>query len=233
MEYNSQKEHLVIKEYGRHVQNLIAYALTIEDREQRTEFAKGMVKLIAQISPNIRQQDDFQRKLWDHLFLIADFKLDVDAPFPRPEGEEDVLPKVHTKLPYPGGEMKFKHYGKNVETMVEKALKMEDKEKQMEFALCIGNYMKLVYATWNRDNVNDIIIRTDLEHLSGGVLKLPENADLDSLTRNNRGGGPRQEVHTSSRNRNRNRNNRGNRNRNRRGGGGGGGGRNRGRHHNN
>lgn len=223
MNYTSQKDQLVIKEYGRHVQNMINYALTIKDRNERTEFCKGMVRLIAQISPGIRTQDDYQRKLWDHLFLISEFKLDVDSPFPKPEKEEDVLPKVHGKLPYPKHEMEFRHYGKNVETMVEKAAKMDDKQKQMEFAKAIGNYMKLVYNTWNRDNVNDLIIRGDLERLSGGVLRLPDDTDLDSLTRHNKSG-LKQEAQAVGRDRrggrNKNRNRNRNRNRNQRGGGG-------------
>jgi hypothetical protein len=224
MDYNSQKDQLVIKEYGRHVQNMIAYALTIKDRNERTEFAKGMVKLIAQISPSIRAQDDYQRKLWDHLFLISDFKLDVDSPFPRPEKPEDVLPKVHDKLPYPKHAIKFKHYGKNVESLVKKAVELDDKEKQLEFAKCIGNYMKLVYNTWNRDNVNDQIIRGDLENLSENVLQLPPETDLDTLTRNNRIGPRNEGQHGRDRDRDRNRN-RNNRGRNRRGG------KNRGRRH--
>jgi len=186
MNYNSQNDRLVIREYGRHVQNLIQHALSIKDQNERNEFAKGVVRLIAQISPNIRNQEDYARKLWDHLFLISDFKLDVESPFPKPTKPEDVLPKAPGKIPYPKGAVKFKHYGKNVETLVKKAVAMEEPEKREVFARVIGSYMKLVYNTWNRDNVNDQIIRGDLEHLSEGVLQLPEDADIDTLTRTNR-----------------------------------------------
>lgn len=186
MEYASQKDRLVIKEYGRHVHDLIRYAISLEDRNERNEFAKGLVKLIAQISPNTKNQDDYERKLWDHLFLMSDFKLDVDSPYPKPEKPEDVLPKPPDRLPYPGSKIKYRHYGKNVESLVAKAVNMDDKDKQVEFAKCIGNYMKLVYNTWNRDNVNDQIIKTDLELLSDNVLQIPEDANLDTLARSQR-----------------------------------------------
>jgi len=186
MEYNSQREKLAIREYGRNIQQLVNYASGIEEKEKRQQVAEYIIQLMGHLSPHLRNVDDFRHKLWDHLFLISDFKLEVDSPFARPKSEEQVIPKHLDQFPYPKGKVRFKHYGKNVETMISKAGSMTDEEKQGEFAEVIGNYMKMVYKNWNRETVNDEQIRSDLALLSENKLNLRADSNLDSLASSNR-----------------------------------------------
>ena len=185
MNYNTSREKLVIREYGRNIQSLIRYAITVEDRNKRNKLAEHIIEMMSQLNPQMRSIDEYKRKLWDHLFLISDFKLDVDAPYPMPSPEEMEHTQV-MRMEYPRDEIRFKHYGKNVETMVEKALEMEDKEKQQDFAEVIANYMKMVYNIWNSDNINDEIIKNDLDTLSKGKLSLKDSSNLDTLRHSNR-----------------------------------------------
>lgn len=185
MEYNSAREKLIISEYGRHVQSLIKYAVTVEDDVKRNKVAKYIIELMCQMNPHLKTIEEFRRKLWDHLFLISDFKLDVESPYPIPT-KEQILNKHIAPLPYPKQKIEFKHYGKNVEVMIDRARKTEDKEKQKAFAEVIGNYMKMVYNNWNSDNINDEVIKNDMRMLSKGELKIGDNINLDALTRSNR-----------------------------------------------
>lgn len=185
MEYNTAREKLVISEYGRHVQSLIRYAVTVDDEVKRNKIAKYIVELMSQMNPQMKTIEEFKRKLWDHLFVISDFKLEVESPYPIPT-EEEVQNKAITPLPYPKQEIEFKHYGKNVEVMIDRAKNMDHKEKQKAFATVIGNYMKMVYNNWNRDNINDEVIKNDMRMLSKGDLSLEEDTNLDALTQSNK-----------------------------------------------
>ena len=192
MDYNTSKEKLIIPEYGRNVQSLIRFANEVEDREFRNKIARYTVELMAQITnPAMRNVDEFKRKLWDHLFIISDFKLDVDSPFPMPTPESVAVKGKSIPMPYPKKQIKYRHYGNSVETMIRKALEMEDPEKQRAFAVVIGNYMKLVYQNWNRENITDDVIMSDFEMISGGKLTLEEEMNLDSLSRSNKRNKPR------------------------------------------
>ncbi|MCS6819171.1 MAG: DUF4290 domain-containing protein [Chitinophagales bacterium] len=181
MTYNTSREPIVIREYGRYVHRIIARALTIEDREQRTRFAHEIVELMAQLNPQIRNIEDYRHKLWDHLFMMSNYQLDVDAPYPiRPKEE---IYKRPEPLPYPKNKIRFKHYGKLVERLVEKAKETEDPEKKEAFAHIIGNYMKLVYQNWNKESANDEVIKDDLRLLSDGQLSLDSEANINLLSR--------------------------------------------------
>lgn len=188
MDYNTTKEHLVIREYGRNVQNLVNYALTVTDRDERTKVAKYIVELMAQVNPQYKHVDEYRRKLWDHLFYISGFKLDVDAPFPKPEPEDVIKTfKKEGRMPYPVHDIRFRHYGRNVENMVNKAVEMDDPEKQKAYTEAIGNYMKMAYANWNRENVTDEVIVSDIKRISKGKLSIDSNeTDLDSLSKSSR-----------------------------------------------
>lgn len=179
MEYNTDRDKLVIPEYGRNVQKLIQHAQGIEDEAHRQAFVEKIVKLITQMHPQVRNIDDYRDKVWAHVFLIANYELNVKAPCEIPSLE--MVYKRPERVPYPGGQVKFKHYGKNVESMVEKARNMEESEKKKAFIQVVGSYMKLAYRSWNQEYVNDEIIRKDLETLSEGEVVLPPNTDLDSL----------------------------------------------------
>ncbi len=177
MIYNTQQTHLVFKEYGRNIQQLIGYAIDLEDRRERSELCKAILNLMGQMHPHLRNIEEFRHKLWYQLHTIADFKLDIDGPYPIPTPEEVI--KVTGEVPYPQERIRFKHYGKNVEVLVAKAMKMEDLDKRHEFAKVIANYMKMVYRNWNRENVNDELIKNDLRLLSNNLLSLDESTVIE------------------------------------------------------
>lgn len=177
MEYNTTRDILPITEYGRHVKKMITYAITIEDREKRNNLAKAIVNVMGQLVPHMRDHNDFKHKLWDHLFILSDFKLDVDSPFPKPDS---VLLKARPqKVNYPANNIKFKHYGKNIENIIKKVSDMEDGPSKEAAIVALANHLKKSYLSWNRDSVNDEVIAQHLEILSDGKLKLGENAKLN------------------------------------------------------
>lgn len=184
MDYNSSRSKLVLKEYGRHVQSIVENCMKEKDREKRNRFAREIIELMGQLNPQLRNVEDFKHKLWDHLFIMSDYKLDVDSPYPIKKREE--IEKKPEKLPYPQSKIRFKHYGKNVESLVAKAIATEDPDKKEAFTAVIGNFMKLVYQNWSKENVNDEIIKNDIRLLSNGKLQVPENEDLGSLARANK-----------------------------------------------
>lgn len=214
IEYNSQKENLTISEYGRNVQNLINYARTIEDDEKRQHTAEAIVELMHQMNPIHRYNQEYKEKLWRHFFRIAEFDIRVVPPIgdmPSPESTR-LKPDV---VPYPVRDNAYKHYGNNVKNMIVKAVAMEDKEKQTEFAEVIGAYMKLAYRTWSREHyVSDEIVKEDIHRLSGGVLTISEEKSLDGLankvkqrnnnkqnSRSNHSGRGRRQKHNNNRRR--------------------------------
>lgn len=178
MEYNSQRESIKLREYGRSIQKLVDYAKTLENIADRQDVAEHILSIMGGINPHLKNIEDFKHLLWDHLHLIADFELEVDSPYPIPEKE--VLFAKPSKFDYPTRSRKFRHYGKNILSMIKSASEMEDEEKQLEYARTIANYMKKVQASRNRsgEKVNDLIIIDDLETLSDGVLKLEDETTL-------------------------------------------------------
>ena len=181
MEYNSEKEILVIPAYGRHVQSLINYTKTIEDDEKRQAFAERIVVLMMQMNPQSKNIQDYKERLWKHLFRIADYDLNVSPPEGLIVSREEAQKKP-AKISYPHSKPRFRHYGNNVHFLIAKAVKMEDEAKKAAFAISIATYMKLAYKTWSREHyVNDEIIKGDLLTLSKGELVIPENVVLDTL----------------------------------------------------
>lgn len=177
MEYNSSRNMMVIPEYGRNIQKMIEYAITIEDREERNRAARAIVAVMGYLNPQIRDIVDFKHKLWDHLFLISDFKLDVDSPYPIPPRE--TLKVKPQRITYPESKIRYKYYGKAMEQMIRKIGEMEDGEKKDHIAQNLANFMKMSYLTWNRDSVDDATIIGHLEELSTGKVKLQETVKLN------------------------------------------------------
>ena len=144
LEYNTQREKLIISEYGRHIQKMVDFAVNLEDKEKRQKTSESIVNLMGELNPHLRDVEDFKHKLWDHIFIISDFKLDVDSPYPKPNIED--LFKKPEPLDYPNQKIKYNHYGKIVELMIEEAVKMEDadlKEKLVLFIfLFFGDILK-------------------------------------------------------------------------------------------
>jgi hypothetical protein len=169
MEYNTTRNYLVIREYGRHIQKMVEYIQTIEDPEKRQRNAQVVIELMGVLNPHLKNVEDFRHKLWDHLFLISDFKLDVQSPYPIPTREK--LKGKPDPLPYPKRYPKYSHLGKNLELIINKALAENDEAKRQGFANAIAYYMKLAYSNWHKDMVHDDAIQQELTNLTQGQLE--------------------------------------------------------------
>jgi len=170
LEYNSDRNHLVIPEYGRHVQKMVKHCLEEKDKKKRTQMAHTIVGVMGNMNSNHRDANDFQQKLWDQLFIISDFKLDVDAPYPVPDREE--IFKKPEPLEYPQNHPKYRFYGNNISLMIDEAIKVEDGKLKEALVYNIANHMKKCFLNWNRDSVKDSVIFKHLEELSDGKLTL-------------------------------------------------------------
>jgi Domain of unknown function (DUF4290) len=168
MEYNTTRNMLVMREYGRHVQKMIEHLLTIEDPERRQRNAQAAIELMGFLNPHLKNVEDFRHKLWDHLFLISDFKLDVKSPYPIPTRE--TLKAKPDPLPYPKRHPRFAHLGKNLEVIINKALKEDNPEKRLGFANAVAYYMKLAYNNWHKEVVHDDAIQSELSSITEGQL---------------------------------------------------------------
>ena len=180
LEYNSQRSHLIIPEYGRHLQKLIDQATAIEDRDERNKAAKYIISVMGSLNPHLRDVLDFQHKLWDQLFIMSDFRLDVDSPYPIPS--KDILTQKPDRLKYPQNFPKYRFYGNNIKYMIDVANSWEESELKNALVLVIANHMKKSYLSWNKDTVSDEIIFEHLLELSGGKLNLSKSNEELSNT---------------------------------------------------
>lgn len=172
MEYNTSLPHLIIPEYGRHVQNMVAYLMTIEDREERNRQAQNVIEIIGNLNPQVRDVPDFKHKLWDHLFIMSDFKLDVDSPYPMPSKE--TFEEKPERLQYPVNNRRYRHYGNIIRKMIQYAVEQEPGEYKEKLKVAIANHMKKTYLLWNKDTVDDQVILHEMHELADGKLKLEE-----------------------------------------------------------
>lgn len=170
LEYNARREALIIPEYGRHVQKLIDHIVKIKEKEERSKAARYAVSILGSMNPHLRDVPDFQHKLWDQLYMMAGFDLDVDCPFPIPS-EESVRNKPE-KLEYPQNFPKYRFYGNNIKYMIDKALAWEEGEMKDALIIVIANHMKKSYLSWNKDTVKDDVIFEHLCELSDGKINL-------------------------------------------------------------
>ena len=178
MDYNTVRNKLVIPEYGRNLQKMVEYAISIEDREKRTRIANLIINVMWQLSPSSRDTAEQRHKLWDHLHVISDYRLDVDSPYPPPAREDmDVKP---TKVKYPTLDIKYPHYGNNIKLLIDKAISLEDGTAKDNFVRTIANHMKKLYLIWNRDSVEDDVISQNLSEISQGQLKLSTDVRLNN-----------------------------------------------------
>jgi hypothetical protein len=169
-DYNTQRKKMALPEYGRNVQKMVDHIITIKDRDERNRAAKTIISIMGNLNPHLRDIGDFRHKLWDHLALIANFELDIDSPYPVPEPAKFV--EKPNQVPYKQGEIKYLHYGRITEMIIEAAIKMEDGEEKEYLTSLIVNQMKKSYITWNKGQVSDDLIIHDLEQLSKGKLKM-------------------------------------------------------------
>ena len=170
LEYNSQREHLIIPEYGRYVQKLIDQITVIEDRDRRNKGARYVISVLGNLNPHLRDVPDFQHKLWDQLFIMSDFKLDIDSPYPIPTRE--VVQLKPDRLAYPQNFPKYRFYGNNIKYMIDVARKWEEGELKNALIIVIANHMKKCFLSWNKDTVTDEVIFNHLLELSNGELNL-------------------------------------------------------------
>jgi len=168
MEYNTTRNNMAMREYGRHVQKMIEHLVSIEEPERRQRNAQAVIELMGFLNPHLKNVEDFRHKLWDHLFLISDFKLDVNSPYPIPT-RESLSEKPHP-LPYPKRYPKHSHLGKNLEVVIKKALNEDDADKRAGFANAIAYYMKLAYNNWHKEVVHDDAIQSELTGITNGQL---------------------------------------------------------------
>ena len=181
LEYNTEREHLIIPEYGRHLQKMINYAKAIPEKEERNKVAKAIISVMGNLQPHLRDVPDFQHKLWDQLFIIADFDLDVDSPYEKPSREE--LQARPEPLEYPQNHPKYRFYGNNIKTMIDVANTWEDGDLKEALIYTIANHMKKCFLNWNKDTVEDDVIFGHLYELSGGKINLRESdEDLSDST---------------------------------------------------
>lgn len=172
MEYNTQQKKLPLPEYGRSIQNMVDYAVTIEDRAERQRCANTIINIMGNMFPHLRDVPDFKHKLWDHLAIMSDFKLDIDSPY-------EIVKKdnLHTKpepLAYPEGRIRYRHYGRTLEKLIVKAAEFPEGEEKKQLISLIANHMKKSFMTWNKDQVDDQKIFEDLKDYSKGTIELKE-----------------------------------------------------------
>ncbi len=178
LEYNTERPKLFIPEYGRHFQKMVDYAVSIENKEERNRVAKAIISVMGNLQPHLRDVPDFQHKLWDQLFIMADFKLEVDSPFPITTKE--MLQQRPDPLEYPQNHPKYRFYGNNIKRMIDVAIKWEKGDKRSGLEYAIANHMKKCYLNWNKDTVDDQVIFQHLFELSDGQIDLA--SDGENLT---------------------------------------------------
>lgn len=169
-EYNTSREGIILKEYGRNVQKLVNYIRTIPDKDKRTQMATTLIELIKQLAPVAKEAQENPQRMWDDLYIMADFNLDVNNPFSTPD--RTILFKKPRKMEYPQNDVRYRHYGKNIERLVLEATKKEDPQEREEAAIYIGKLMKTFYSAWNKETLDDSVIVKDIQILSKGKLTL-------------------------------------------------------------
>ena len=180
LDYNTEREKLIMPEYGRNVLKMVETLKTIEDRQMRTRQARAVVKVMEILNPQVHLQDNYEQKLWDHLYLIAGFDLDVDSPYPCPEKEQFESVPVH--IPMKGSRIRATHYGRNIEKIIDLLCEQPDGETKTELIRSLAIYMRQQYLIWNKDSVADETIFADIEKLSDYRLKVPEGINLTKIS---------------------------------------------------
>lgn len=179
-EYNTSRPDIILKEYGRNVQKLVEYIRSIPDKEKRTELAFTLIELMKQLTPSVKEATpENPQRMWDDLYVIADFNLDLNSPFPVPDRE--TLFKKPKHIGYPQSNIRFKHYGKNIERLIKEAVKLENEQERNDAVIYLGKLMKTFYGNWNKETLDDSVIVNDIRTMSQGKLSL----DLSKVREDN------------------------------------------------
>lgn len=209
LEYNTARSKMLIPEYGRNVQKMVDHAVSLEDREKRNKVAEAIIKVMGELKPELRDVEEYKPKLWTHLFIMSNFELDVDSPYPLPN--QEVLNEKPNRVAYPQTRIKIGHYGKNVELLIAKASEMEDEEEREALVKTIACMMKQFYLTFNSTSIEDDMIIDHLSKLSDGKIQLTDVSFLPStgsiLKANGVTNNSSSSNHKKSNNKNRNNNN--------------------------
>lgn len=206
LEYNTERTQLTLREYGRNVQNLVAHIKTVDDKEKRNKLAATLVELMKMINPEFsKDAQEYTQKVWDDLFIISKFDLDVESPFPIPEAT--ILDRKPDRMTYQSNEIRYRHYGRNIEILINDAIAMEDPAEKEGAIIAIGKLMKSFYQTWNKDNIEDEQVLKNIKQLSKDQLiidieKVKTYGLFDSEKRYS-------DNNNNNRHHNRNRNNKG------------------------
>lgn len=175
MEYQKRME-LILPEYGRHIQQMVNHALTIESREERMLAAQTIINVMGNMFPYLRDVNDFKHKLWDHLAIMSNYKLDIDYPYDIEETQKNTIKPE--KMTYPQKKIRYKHYGYFLQNLIEKIQEMDPNEERDQMTLQLANQMKKLFILWNKDNVDDAKIQEDLQELSDGKLSFEASTPL-------------------------------------------------------
>jgi hypothetical protein len=171
-DYNTRRPQMVIPEYGRNIQKMVAHLKATPSKEERNTIAEAIISVMGQLQPHLRDIADFKHKLWDHLYIIADFDLDVDSPYPTPD--KAAIFERPERMDYPNQKMRFKHYGKSIEDLIAVAITFDEGDEKNALIGTILNLMKKSYLVFNRDSVDDSLIVSDLQRLSNNKLNIVE-----------------------------------------------------------
>ena len=191
-DYNTQREKLIMPEYGRHIQEMVEYVVNIPEKEKRNEQIRAVVAIMGILNPQLRDLIDFKHKLWDHVHIISDFRIDIDSPYPTPTKETfSTRPNI---IPLNNVPLKAAHYGRNIQNMVNMIADRPDSESKNDMILVLAGYMRQQYLIWNKDSVSEEIIFRDIYELSEGKLTVPEGLHLEAIP----AGGASQNGHSHS-----------------------------------
>ena len=182
LEYNAERPHLIIPEYGRHIQKLVDHCISLETKEQRNEMALAIVDVMGNLQPHLRDVPDFKHKLWDQLYIMSDFKLDADSPYEIPSKEE--LQEKPEPLAYPKSANKYRFYGNNIQIMIDTELTWDEGEMKEALVYTIANHMKKCFLNWNKDTVEDDVIFNHLYELSQGKIDIRDSEEVLSESKN-------------------------------------------------
>jgi hypothetical protein len=169
MQYHTQKEPLILAEYGRHIQDMVNHTMSLDNRDERNKAAVGLVQVMTQLNPGYKDNEELQHKLWDDLYVMSNYKLEVDSPYPMPDRKETIVPE---KIEYPDQQFSYQHYGKIIDGLILGARAIEDQEEKKALTEVIANLMKKSYLNYNRDSVNDEMLADQLKKMSEGELEL-------------------------------------------------------------
>lgn len=212
LEYNTERPKMLIPEYGRNVQKMVDFAITIADREERNKVATAIIAVMGELKQHLRDAEDYKHKLWTHLFIMSDFQLDVDSPYPVPEREK--LAEKPERMAYPKGSIKFGHYGKTVEKLIAIACEMEEGDERLALTKTIANMMKKFHLMFNSSSIDESVIMQHLSKLSEGKLVIEDLSFFTDTREILKLVGNTNKKNNNNNNRNNNNRNRNNKNRN-------------------